>query len=42
MIDTHKKVIRYQVQHEPHYVSNPDFLANCTDLIDRLETCLTK
>ena len=40
MIDTHKKVIRYWVQHEFHYVNkyvnNPTWnLANGADLIDR-------
>ena len=49
MIDTHKYVIRYQIQHELHYVNKyelhyvnkykqPDFLANGADLIDRRET----
>ena len=42
MIDTHKNVIRYQIEHELHYVNkyvnHPDFLANGADLIDRRET----
>ena len=42
MIDTHKNVIRYQIQPEHYYVNKicqqPDFLANDADLIDRRET----
>ena len=41
MIDTHKNVIKYQIQHELHYANEylqPDFLANGADLIDRRET----
>ena len=32
MIDTHRNVIRYQIENEPHY-ERPDFLAYGADLI---------
>ena len=43
MIDTHKNVIRYQIEHELHYVNKKvckqtAFLANGVDLIDRQKT----
>ena len=37
MIETHKNVIRYLIEHELHYLQ-PDFLANGADLIYRRET----